>query len=500
MPPPDIGRESPVTEPAQPGSPRSLRRRLISWLAWPLAALILASTAPTYFLSLNTANHAYDSALLDPALAISAHVRPTATSVTVDLSPQSLDVLRIDSQDRIFVQVRGPSGELVAGTAELPDPPSMTANARVFYNATVAGERVRIIALRIAHPLGPVLVQVAETYAKRDLMVREMLIGALLSELFIALTAIALLWYGVGRGLAPLVALRDEIAARSPKDLRDVPEHGKPAEVAPIVRALNGLLGQLKSAIGRQQRFIANAAHQLRTPLSGLKMHAELARRQPSNAELRDLLDMIAGETDRTVHLVSQLLTLARTEPELAARTQSDPINLHEIGSRAVRDWLARALSRNIDLGFELQDAWIAADALLMRELLANLIDNAIDYTPSGGRVTVRTREDASRAIIEVEDNGGGIPAAERERVFERFYRVPGTPGEGCGLGLAIVAEIANRHGGTIELLTPPEGAGTLVRALFPKLQRSRPAGLPAPPTPSAQPATPVSETVPSSQ
>lgn len=504
--PPDSGHASPAIAPTPAGSPRSLRRLLISWLVWPLAALILASTAPTYFLSLNTANHAYDSALLDPALAISAHVRPTATSVTVDLSPQALDVLRIDSQDRIFVQVRGPRGELVAGTAALPAPPSMPANARVFYNATVDGERVRIIALRIAHPIGPVLVQVAETYAKRDLMVREMLIGALLSELFIALTAIALLWYGVGRGLAPLVALRDEIAARSPRDLRDVPEHGKPAEVAPIVRALNGLLGQLKSAIGRQQRFIANAAHQLRTPLSGLKMHAELARRQPSNAELRGLLDMIAGETDRTVHLVNQLLTLARTEPELAARTHSDPVNLHDIGSRAVRDWLPRALARNIDLGFELQDAWVAADGLLMRELLANLIDNAIDYTPSGGRVTVRTREDEHSATLEVEDNGRGIAESERERVFERFYRAPGTPGEGCGLGLSIVAEIANRHGGTIELLKPPEGAGTLVRALFPKLQRGRTLDIPAPrtpptlSTPSTKPATPVSETVPNSQ
>ena len=454
---------------------RSLKRLLTGWLVWPLAALILASTAPAYFLALGSANHAYDSALLDPALAIATHVRQTESSIAVDLSDQALDVLRIDAQDRVFVQVRGPKGELIAGTAALPDAPKLPPDGRLFFNASVDGERVRIVALSIAHPLGQTIVQVAETYGKRDLMVQEMLIGAIVSELFVALAAVALLWYGVGRGLAPLEALRDEIAARSPKDLRDVTEGDKPTEVAPIVTALNGLLGQLKSAIDRQQRFISNAAHQLRTPLSGLKMHAELARRQPSSAEMRSLLDMIAGETDRTVRLVNQLLTLARAEPDMAALPASTPINLHDIGSRAVQEWLPRALAKNIDLGFELEDAWVSGDGLLMRELLANLIDNALAYTPPGGRVTVRTHEDDANALIEVEDNGRGIPRPERERVFERFYRAQGTPGEGSGLGLAIVSEIANRHAGAIEIISPTTGEGALLRATFPKLLRANP-------------------------
>lgn len=473
---------------------RSLKRLLTGWLVWPLAALILASTAPTYFLALSAANHAYDSALLDPALAIATHVRQLESTVAVDLSDQALDVLRIDAQDRVFVQVRGPKGELIAGTAALPDPPKLPPGGRLFFNGTVDGDRVRIVALGIAHPLGQAIVQVAETYGKRDLMVQEMLIGAIVSELIVALAAVALLWYGVGRGLAPLEALRDEIAARSPKDLRDVTEDDKPAEVAPIVTALNGLLGQLKSAIDRQQRFISNAAHQLRTPLSGLKMHAELARRQPSSAEMRSLLEMISGETDRTVRLVNQLLTLARAEPDMAALPASAPINLHDIGSRAVQEWLPRALTKNIDLGFELEDAWISGDGLLMRELLANLIDNALAYTLPGGRVTVRTREDNANACIEVEDNGRGIPAPERERVFERFYRARGTPGEGSGLGLAIVSEIANRHAGTVDIISPESGTGTLFRATFPKLQRASNF------TPRQLPAPPVSETAPSSR
>jgi two-component system sensor histidine kinase TctE len=284
----------------------------------------------------------------------------------------------------------------------------------------------------------------------------------------IAFAAVALFWFSIGRGLAPLDRLREEIAARSPRDLRPVPEHGKPVEVMPLIGALNRLLSRLNAAIESQQRFIANAAHQLRTPLAGLKTHAELARRQPSTVELKSLLDMIAGETERTSHLVNQLLTLARAEPGETAGRQ--PVNLHELIGRDVRTWVQRAVNKNIDLGFELEDAWVLGEPLLLRELFANLLDNALAYTQIGGSVTVRTAGRQDETILEVEDNGPGIPEAEREKVFERFYRIAATGGEGCGLGLSIVAEIAERHGGRVELTAPPGGQGTLMRAVFPRL------------------------------
>jgi two-component system sensor histidine kinase TctE len=287
--------------------------------------------------------------------------------------------------------------------------------------------------------------------------------------LLIAFAAVALFWLGIGQGLRPLDRLRDEIAARSPRDLRPVPEQDKPQEVRALVGALNRLLSRLNAAIESQQRFIANAAHQLRTPLAGLKTHAELARRQPSTLELRSLLDMIAGETQRTSHLVNQLLTLARAEPGEAA-SGDQPVNLHETISRDLRDWVQRAVGKNIDLGFELDDAWILGEPLLLRELAANLLDNALAYTQAGGSVTVRTGARDGESVLEVEDNGPGIPEAEREKVFERFYRIPATGGEGCGLGLSIVSEIAERHGGTVELSRPPGGRGTLIRAVFPRL------------------------------
>lgn len=455
------------------GVPVSIRRILTGWLIWPLAALILASTIPTYFLALNAANDAYDSALLDPVLAVANHISKDDEKVTVDLPPAALDALRIDSRDRVFIQVRGPKNEIIAGNQSLPPPPTDIPPAGfAYYDARLEDDRVRVAALHIPHPLGPVVVQAAETYVKRDKIVLDILVASVLAELAISLAALWLVWYGIGRGLAPLEKLRDDIAARSPQDLRQVLPDGKPSELVPIINAINRLLGRLKSSIDGQQRFIANAAHQLRTPLAGLKTHAELALRQPSTVELRSLLDMIAGETGRTSHMVNQLLTLARAEPEGPGASHHDPVNLHEISARAVQEWVPRALAKNVDMGFELQDAWTYGEPLLMRELLANLLENSLAYTQNGGSITVRTEERAGRAAIEVEDNGRGIPEEERERVFERFYRAKGTPGDGCGLGLAIVREIASRHHGSVEIKTPENGHGTLIRVEFPRLAR----------------------------
>jgi two-component system sensor histidine kinase TctE len=460
------------SSPARTLQPSSLRALLTGWLVWPLATLILASAVPTYFMALRAANAAYDSALLDPALAISNHLLQREHSIAIDLPASALDALRIDARDRIFMQVRDSKGQVILGSTQaLPPPPGeLPEGGHVYYDGALNGERIRIAALQVAQPIEPVLVQVAETYVKRNTMIREMLVATLISELVVAAAAVALLWFGIGRGLAPLDRLRREIAARTPQDLRPVSVADKPDEVRPVIIALNQLLNRLKSAIGGQQRFIANAAHQLRTPLAGLKTHAELARRQPSTVELRSLLDMIAGETERTSHLVNQLLALARAEPEGTAANDM-PVNLREVANRAAQEWVPRALAKDIDLGFELDDAWTMGEPMLMRELLANLIDNALSYIPPKGTVTVRTTREGDRAVLEVEDDGPGIPAAERARVFERFYRAQGTVGEGCGLGLAIVAEIAQRHNAHAEILTPAGGTGTLVRASFPTVR-----------------------------
>jgi two-component system sensor histidine kinase TctE len=456
--------------------PDSIQRLLAGWLIGPLAGLILLSAIPTYFVAISAANDAYDSALLDPALAMASHIRVVGGKIDIDLPVVALDALRIDSVDRMYFQVLGPDNEHIAGTVAIPLPTAPTlateATAPSYYNAAVDGTRVRVAALSVPHERGRILVQVAETLLKREQLVKEMLLSALLPELIIAVAAIALLWYGIRRGLEPLDRLRREIAMRSPVDLRAVVETDKPREIRPLVTALNQLLQRLNAAIESQRRFITNAAHQLRTPLAGLKTHAELARREPDQHETRALLDMIVAETERTSRLINQLLTLASAEPGVGVESAQDPVNLHEVATRAVQAWVPRALAKNIDLGFELEDAWMLGNAALLREMLANLLDNALAYTPPGGAVTVRTRLSGDEAVIEVEDNGPGIPEHERERVFERFYRVPGTGGEGSGLGLAIVAEIAEQHDAIARVVAPPDGRGTCVRVVFKPLAR----------------------------
>ncbi len=469
----------------------SPRGHITYWLLGRLLLLVTAGTFVSYRIALNAANKAYDSALLDPVLAIASHLRSTGNRIELDLPSIAIEALRIDTEDRVYYAVLGPGGEqLIAGTARLPAPPELLSPGdHIYYDAKLEGERVRVAARAVTvENGGTAIVQVAETLIKRDKLVLELLIASAVPQVLIAFAAVALLRLGIGQGLRPLDRLRGEIAARSPRDLRPVPEPDKPEEVRPLVAALNQLLARLNAAIASQQRFIANAAHQLRTPLAGLNTHAELARREPSTSELKSLLDMIAGETKRTSHLVNQLLTLARAEPGEA--TSGQPVNLHDIVGRDVRDWVQRAVAKNIDLGFELEDAWTLGEPLLLREMAANLLDNALAYTQSGGSVTVRTGVRAGETILEVEDNGPGIPETEREKVFERFYRVAATGGEGCGLGLSIVSEIAGRHNARIDLGQAAEGPGTLIRAVFPKLAAQ-----------AAQPAPPLStRTVPTSR
>ena len=454
-------------------APDSLRGLLARWLIGPMVGLFALTGIVTYFTAAGAARDAYDSALLDPALAIASHLLVADKNIEIGLPAAAIDALRIDSADRVYFQVLGPENRRFAGNTRIPRPPpdlAPEASDHVFYSSAIDGRRVRIVALNVPHPRGRILVQVAETFVKRDRLVKKLLLSTLFPQLVAVLAAIALFLFGIHRGLKPLEQLRAQIDSRSSTDLHPVGADGTPAEMRSLVNTLNQLLARLSGAIDGQNRFIANAAHQLRTPLAGLKTHADLARRSVDPVEQRELIDMIAGETGRAGRLVNQLLALARAEPGVTAQIRSDPVNLRDVANHAAATWVARALEKDIDLGFELEHAWILGNALLLRELLSNLIDNAIAYTDSGGEVTVRTRVADHSAHLEVEDNGVGIPQSERARVFERFYRIPGAGGEGCGLGLAIVAEIAAKHDARVDLLTAGAGRGICARVEFKRI------------------------------
>lgn len=462
----------------------SLRQLLTRWVVLPLVMLLAASLAATWLIALDTANDAYDSQLLDPALAIANNVMVQDGTLRFELPPIALEVLRVDAADRLFFEVLASDGSHAVGNGRIrPPAEAPLLHQHFFYDSLVDGRRVRVAALRAGSAEVPILVLVAETYVKRDQLVKDMLIATGIPATLLALAAFLFSWFGIRRVLQPLDNLRDEIASRSPRDLAPVSESSKPGEIRPLVRTLNQLFSRMQAAIDNQQRFIENAAHQLRTPIAGLATHSELARRREAPPELRDLLDMIASETRRTSHLINQLLTLARAEPGDLHAIERQPLDLHALASQAAQQWVPRALAQNMDLGFELEHAWTIGDPLLLRELLANLLDNALAYgkrpgqaiaavldqsqppdESGGGNITVRTRSEADMVVLEVEDDGPGIAQADRAQVLERFYRRPGTPGDGSGLGLAIVAEIARRHQATLALLTPASGRGLLVR------------------------------------
>ena len=453
---------------------RSIRRQLLVGLLLPLTGLWLISSVVAYHIAFSFATEAYDRVLFDSALDLSRQIKVVGGAVVIEVPPVALDMLESDEYDRVFYEVRGPRGEMLLGVRGLPDPPQVLPARPIYHDGSFRNEQVRVVSLYVpvngAGPRALALVQVAETLGKRETLARRILLGLAAPQLLLIGLACFSVWHGVGRGLAPLELLRGQIQSRSHRDLSPLTEETTPAEARPLVHALNDLLARLASALSAQNRFIADAAHQLRTPIAGLKTQTELALRQSGLDEIRHTLAQLRTAAERSAHLVNQLLSLARTEPGASRAAAPQEVDLDELARELTRQWVPQALSRRIDLGYEHAGgpARVAGDRVLLGELLTNLIDNAIRYTQPDGRVTVRVASERASAVLSVEDNGPGIPEAEREQVFERFHRVLGTDADGCGLGLAIVREIAQGHGAEVMLGAGRGGIGTLIRVRFP--------------------------------
>jgi two-component system sensor histidine kinase TctE len=420
-----------------------------------------------YYPTIEPATEAYDQALVDVGVSLGAYIRSTGSGYRFDLPPAVEQVLRRDRADTLYYRVISPGGQEIGGDESLPAPPPefATSEGLVSYDAWLRGAPVRVVSVEAPCGRSTCTVLVAETTAKRSRLAREILIGSLFPELLIAAATLVIVWFGVKRGLAPLARLSEEIKARSPVDLRPIEAEG-PEETRPLVAALNGLLNEVAQASRSQQRFLADAAHQLRTPLAGLQAHTELALAQALPEPCRAQIEQVHESTIRTARLANQLLALARAEP--GARGEAVELDLKAIAGAEAEAWVRGALARDIDFGFELEPAPVRGDAFLLREALANLVHNALQYTPPGGHITVRTGRRGGQSFVEVEDDGPGIPAGERARVLERFYRLPGTPGTGSGLGLAIVRDIAAGHGAALVLSDGPSGCGCRVAITFP--------------------------------
>jgi two-component system sensor histidine kinase TctE len=454
---------------------RTLKRQLLIWLSGPLIALWLTSTIIDFDIANRFVNLAYDRALLESALDIGRQVKVHNEQIYIDLPKAAFDMLQTREQGRIFYRVTGPQGEYVSGEPDLPLPEGDSTERVNYYDDVLRNRPIRVVALRVpVQPKsgkGSVLIQVAERVNVRTEFTGLMILRMVLPQIALILFAAFLVWYAVGRGLAPLSNLRREIENRSHRDLSALPESGTPLEVQPLIHAMNDLLQRLSNALATQQRFIADAAHQLRTPVAGIKTQTELAMRQTQSEEAQTTLRQLHTATEQATRLINQLLSLARTEPGAESMHAFARLDLNMVVRDAATEWVPRALNRNIDLGFDspLQYAMVSGNVFLLREMVNNLLDNSIRYSQPGGNVTVRVEPDGERIELTVEDDGPGIPERDRERVFERFYRVLGSGVEGCGLGLAIVREIAIGHNAEVALSSGVGGMGTLIKISFPK-------------------------------
>jgi two-component system sensor histidine kinase TctE len=455
---------------------RTLRRQLIAWLSAPLVVLWAVSIYVNFDIARQFVNLAYDRALLEVALDIGRNIRHVNNQSYLDLPDIALQMLQTRQSGRLHYLVTGPQGDFISGEPSFPSPEDPSLERIRYYDDSFLGKALRIVALRVpvqpGSGRGAVLIQVGEQVTLRSEFARQLLLRMVLPQALLIFLAMFAVWYGTGRGLASLSDLRRDIERRSHRDLSPLAESTVPREVQPLIHAMNGFLERLSASISAQQRFIADAAHQLRTPIAGLKTQTELALRQAQASEAKATLNQLHAATDQLTRLINQLLSLARAEPDARRGGETGRIDLGGLAREFTTEWVPRALAREIDLGFEgpPEDVFIEGDAFLLREMLGNLLDNAIRYTQAGGHVTLRVEIAGDAVVLSVEDNGPGVPAADRERVFERFYRVLGTGVDGCGLGLAIAREIALRHRAEINLESGAGGRGTVVRVRFPRM------------------------------
>lgn len=456
------------------GSP-TLRGRLLRLVLVSLSLVLLIDAVGSYFLVQNVANGVYDTELNEIAREMLLHVTNTDGRLAFDLSADAERTLLLDEYDERYYTVRAQDGSFIAGDPTLPGAEvKLGAGQSAFIDANFHGEPVRIALLRgqpLVHGVvEPVLIQVAETRIKRARQARTLLINVILPQVLLILIAGTLIWLGVAHGLAPLRQLQHAVSMRSHLDLSPIAADKIPGEVEPLVVAVNDLMTRVDAVLSFQGRFIADTAHQLRTPVAGLKAHIELALRENEMDQVKRALGHLYTSAERLSRLVSQLLSLARNEPHNVT-ANFEPFDLNQLALHTTQEWVPHAYAKQIDLGFEAAPGPVLmnGEAGRVAELINNLVDNAIRYTPAGGRVTVRVSAGECARLV-VSDDGQRIPIEQRQRIFERFHRLLGTHEEGSGLGLAIVSEIATLHSATITLEDDVDGIGNIFAVSFPIL------------------------------
>ena len=470
--------------PFSPAEQRSLFGEILDWMFAPLMLLWPLSVAITFVVARSLTDAPFDRTLVDRVEVLRERIATSESDSRAQLLPLLERLARAQHGSTLRIQVAGPEGRIIAGDHGL---------ARPGLYDFPAPERIRLrtvvdngVELRVAYTWaspsdltedGLLLIQVADNFDNRDQLASEIIRGVLFPQFMILPLSLLLVWFGLSRGLAPMKLLQCKIQQRRPDDLSPIDPKEAPEELTPLVVAFNDLLARQAQMLQAQQRFIADAAHQLKTPLAGLRTQSELAMRETNADELRRTLEHIASSAERSAHTVNQLLALARTA-NLRHAVAMDELDLAPLVRTVITDYYSVALEKSIDLGFESDDlpAPITGHPVLLREMIGNLIDNAIRYTPAGGIVTARVQTTLAELVLEIEDDGIGIAPADRDLVFNRFFRVLGVGADGSGLGLSIVRETVVQHGATLAisdgLMWPTHrgaGTGSRLTVRFPK-------------------------------
>ena len=451
---------------------RSLRSSLTHRVLAVALLLLILDGISCYVLAAHFANLAYDRWLIDDAGSLAQALTVENGRAEVVLPRVALAIFKFDEFDQTTYRISTSTGRMLANEGTLPDLKPGSDGKPVLRSLTQNGVPLRVVATEVRVPGSSEVVHlvVGETVRKRATLLSEILLEMALPQLGLLIGALLFMRFAVDRGLRPLTVLSAAITARGHDLLTPVSEAGLPWEARILVTRINELLARLEQTITAQRRFVADAAHQLRTPLAAVSLHAERAQRSLDGESRNQALRGLQAAVGRAARVTQQLLALARSGPEAASTRSLTPLDLGALARAAGETWIGPALARKMDFGFVAPEhpVMILGHTGLLEELINNLIDNALRYCQEGASVTLSVSGSPVPELA-VTDDGPGVPESERERIFERFHRGETADAEGCGLGLAIVREIATVHGATVHAEPGREGRGTRFVVRFPR-------------------------------
>jgi len=454
----------------------SLRKKILTWLMPLMLLLILVDSTLLHSLAVNALEKELDKDLYSSATAIADYLKHTKIETKdFEMLENSSRILLNDDVDTVIFSVSSEQGQLLSGNPQLAEikSPATKKFTPVFFLSEINHAKYRVVYYSVMLSSGEgerlLSIKVAATLNRRNALASKILIGVVLPQLLLVLLTFGIIYIGVKKGLAPLVVLQDALLSRSEQNLSPIELPNIPEEVSLVANSVNQLMRQLQNLIVGQNRFIADAAHQLRTPLAGAQAQLELAEIESDPVVLKSIFLKVRQSLDRLLHTVNQLLVLARSQPEAGSMIKMEMLDLNLIAKEVALLMVPTAIQKEIDIGFEQSEkpALIKGNAERLRELLYNLLDNAIRYTQRGGQVTMKTQVGVRDVVLVVEDNGPGVSLAERDKIFDRFHRAIGSGQEGSGLGLAIVKEIAKLHGASISVSDTVPTGGLQIKILF---------------------------------